>query len=63
MVKQKPPSDMKTSRALSQFVSVVKVSVGTVELAKSLGNGSWRILSLSEHLQDELGRCWEDFGQ
>jgi hypothetical protein len=48
---------------MSQFVSVVKLSVGTVELAKRLRYGTWEIWSLSEHLQEEPGRRWEDFGQ
>jgi hypothetical protein len=34
---------MKTSRAMSQFVPVVKLSVGTVELAKRLRYGIWEI--------------------
>ena len=54
---------MKRSRAMSQSVSVVTASVGTVELAKRLRYGTWEILSLAEHLQEELKRRWEDFRQ
>ena len=62
-MKQKVPSDYEKSRAMSQFVSVVKVSVETVELAKRLLYGTWEILSLSVHLQEGLGRRWEGFEQ
>jgi hypothetical protein len=47
---------------MSQFVSVVKVYVVTVGLAKRLRYGTRKILSRSEHLKEELGRSWEDFG-
>jgi hypothetical protein len=40
MVKQKAPFNYEKPRAISQFVSVVKVSVGIVELAKGLLYGT-----------------------
>jgi hypothetical protein len=47
---------MKTSREMSHCVSVVKVYVGTVGLAKRLRYGTREFLSLSEHIQEEFGR-------
>jgi hypothetical protein len=63
MVKKRRLLIMKTSRAMSQCVSFVKVYVGTVEFAKRLRYGTREILSLSEHIQEEFGRRWEDFGE